>query len=131
MALEAGLRAETLITVDRADTAEQVGSGDVPVLATPRLLALAEQATLKAIEGRLGDGRTSVGTRLELEHRTASPVGAEVTVGAELVEVDGRRLVFAVAATDRAGALVGSGRIERLVVDRATFLSGAAARAAG
>ncbi|MQY06092.1 thioesterase family protein [Actinomadura macrotermitis] len=123
MALRAGLRAETRHTVGPEDTAERVGSGDVPVLATPRLLALAEAATVRAVAGRLEEGRTSVGTRVELTHRAPTPVGGRVTVQAELTEVDGRRLVFAVTATDEAGATIGSGRIERLTVDRATFLA--------
>ncbi|WP_346042574.1 thioesterase family protein [Actinomadura chokoriensis] len=105
-----------------ADTAVAAGSGDVPVLATPRLLALAEAATVEALGDRLGDGRTSVGTRVELEHRAASPVGARVTVEAELEEVDGRRLVFGVRAVDARG-VVGIGRIERAVVERERFLA--------
>jgi predicted thioesterase len=104
------------------DTAAAVGSGDVPVLATPRLLALAEAATVEAVKGRLGDGRTSVGTRVELEHRAASPVGSRVTVEAELEEVDGTRLVFAVGAVDERGPVAG-GRVERVVVERERFLA--------
>ena len=64
-----------------------------------------------------------MGTVVRLEHLAASPVGMEVTVTAELTEVDGRRLVFRVSATDARGTVIGSGRIERAVVDRETFLS--------
>ncbi|GLW65894.1 hypothetical protein Arub01_41380 [Actinomadura rubrobrunea] len=126
MELGPGLRADIEVTVGRDDTAERVGSGDVPVLATPRLLALAEAATVRAVAGRLGEGRTSVGTRVELNHRAASPVGARVTVTAELTAVDGRRLSFAVSATDDRGTVVGDGIVERVVVDRARFLDGVA-----
>jgi predicted thioesterase len=86
------------------------------------LLALAEAATVEAVRGELGDGRTSVGTRVALEHRAASPVGVRVTVEAELAEVDGKRLVFAVNAVDERGP-VGSGRVERVVVERERFLA--------
>lgn len=123
MALKTGLQAETSVVVEEADTAVRVGSGDVPVLGTPRLLALAEAATVKAVEPWLEESRTSVGTRVELEHLAASPVGVRVTVRAELTEIDGARLVFAFTATDARGAVVGSGRIERVVVDRERFLA--------
>jgi fluoroacetyl-CoA thioesterase len=123
MELSPGLRAETVVAVGPDDTAQHVGSGDVPVLATPQLLALAEAATVTAVRDALGPGRTSVGTRVYLEHKAASPVGMRVTVAAELASVDGRRLVFDVAATDAHGTLVGLGTIERVIVDREKFLS--------
>ena len=82
------------IVVADSDTATAMGSGDVPVLATPRLLALAEAAAVAAITPGLDPGLTSVGTSAALEHKRPSPVGAEVEVEAELTEVDGRRLVF-------------------------------------
>jgi predicted thioesterase len=91
-----------------ADTAEAMGSGNLPVLATPRLLALAEAATVAAVTPQLADGLTTVGTAVSLEHRKASPLGAEIVVEAELTEVDGRRLVFGFiarpAGTDADGA---------------------------
>ncbi len=107
--------------VEREDTAQKVGSGDVPVLATPRLLAIAEMATVEATRAHLAPGETSVGTRAELEHLAASPIGTHVEVDTELTEVDGRRLVFAWEARDR-HTLVGRGTIERVVVDRARFV---------
>lgn len=122
MTLAPGLQARLLIMVEREDTAAKVGSGDVPVLATPRVLALAEQATRQAVAGALAPGQTSVGTRVSLEHLAASPVGAHVEVAVELTEVDGRRLVFGFTARDRE-ALVASGTIERVVVDRERFLA--------
>ncbi|WP_431925169.1 thioesterase family protein [Nonomuraea jabiensis] len=122
MTLAPGLRAQLLIMVEAEDTAKKVGSGDVPVLATPRLLALAEAATVQAVEKHLAPGETSVGTRVELEHLAASPLGTHVQVGVELTEVDGRRLVFAFEAHDQ-HAVVGRGTIERIVVDRAKFLA--------
>ncbi|MCF6470209.1 thioesterase [Nonomuraea sp. MG754425] len=122
MTLVPGLRAQMLIVVEMEDTAKRIGSGDVPVLATPRLLAVAEATTVRAVERHLAPGETSVGTRVELEHLAASPLGTQVRVGVELTEVDGRRLVFAFEAHDD-HTVVGKGTIERVVVDRARFLA--------
>ncbi len=132
--LAPGLTASVRSRVADADTAEMAGSGDVPVLATPRLLALAEAATVAAVRPYLAAGTTSVGTAVTLEHRRASPVGAEVVVEAELTEVSGRRLVFSFIARDTAlasagpgddgeHAVIGAGTVERVVVDRDAFLS--------
>ncbi|MER6946860.1 thioesterase family protein [Nonomuraea sp. NPDC000554] len=121
MTLAPGLRSQLVIMVEREDTAQNVGSGDVPVLATPRLLALAERATVEAVGPHLAQGETSVGTRVELEHLAPSTLGTHVEIGVELTEVDGRRLVFRFQARDR-HAVVGRGTIERVVVDRARFL---------
>src|SRR5690242_18427629 len=98
MGLAVGLRATVRHTVTEADTAIEAGSGDVPVLATPRLLALAEGACVAALEPHLSPGMTSVGTAVALEHRRPTPVGAEVEVEAELTEVEGRRLGFSFIA---------------------------------
>jgi len=133
------LRASVFAVVSEADTAIEVGSGDVPVLATPRLLALAEAASVAAIEPQLTAGMTSVGTAVSLEHRRASPVGAEIDVEAELTEVDGRRLVFSFIVRhspppsgegagrgdpgDDEDLVVGAGSLERVVVDREKFLA--------
>lgn len=135
MTLAAGERATVQILVTEADTAIAVGSGDVPVLATPRLLALAEAACVAAIAPHLPEGMTSVGTAVSLEHRRACPVGAEVTVEAELTELDGRRLVCrfiarqtgqprpAPSAAGGEEPVIGAGTVERVVVDRVKFLS--------
>src|SRR5512139_1830398 len=111
--LAAGLSAELSIVVTGDDTAISAGSGDVPVLATPRLLALAEAATVAAVRDHLPEGMTTVGATVALSHRAASPVGAEVVA---------RRLVFTVEARE-GGKLVGTGRVERVIVDRERFLS--------
>lgn len=121
MTLAPGLRAQLLIVVEVSDTAQKIGSGDVPVLATPRLLAVAEMATLEAVRSHLAPGETTVGTRVELAHLAASPLGTHVEITTELTEVDGRRLVFGFEARDKQ-SVVGRGTIERMVVDRAKFL---------
>jgi predicted thioesterase len=111
-------------TVTEADTAEALGSGDLPVLATPRLLAWCEAATCAAIEPALAEGETSVGTRVQLEHLAASPVGAELEVTATTAYVDGRLHRFAVAARHGAdGRVVGSGEVTRVVVDASRFMA--------
>ena len=118
---EAGL---LRFTVTDGDTAAALGSGSLPVLATPRLLAWCEAATCAAIEGLLGAGETSVGTRVSLEHLAASPVGAEVEVTASSAYVDGRLHRFTVAARHTGdGKVVGSGEVTRVVVDAERFLS--------
>jgi predicted thioesterase len=130
MALAPGLLSFVEITVTDTDTAIAMGSGDVPVLGTPRLLALAEAAAVAAIAPGLEPGLTSVGTSAALEHKQPSPVGAQVVVEAELTEVDGRRLAFRFIARhkplpgspDDQDAVVGAGTLERVVVDKDRFV---------
>ena len=110
-------------TVTDADTAEAVGSGSLPVLGTPRLLAWCEAATCAAIEPTLAPGETSVGTRVELEHVAASAVGQEVEVTATRSYADGRLRRFSVMARNVGGRVVATGEITRVVVDAERFLS--------
>ncbi|MBY8872544.1 thioesterase [Micromonospora sp. PLK6-60] len=117
-----GLVARVELTVTAADTATAVGSGDVPVLATPRVVALAEAATVAATAAPMPPGRTTVGTRVELDHLAATPVGRTVVAQARLAAVDGRRLAFEVAVTD-GDETVARGRVERVLVDRERFLA--------
>lgn len=119
------LTATLTFTVTDADTAEAVGSGSLPVLGTPRLLAWCEAATCAAVEPALADGETSVGTRVSLEHLGASAVGQEVEVTASSSYVDGRLHRFTVAARHLGGngKVVGTGEVTRVVVDSARFLS--------
>ncbi len=114
--------ANLTFTVTSEDTARAVGSGSLEVLGTPRLLAWCEAATCAAVEADLGDGETSVGTRVALEHTAASAVGASIDVTASLVYSDGRLRRFSVAATE-GGKVVGTGEITRVVVDAERFLS--------
>ena len=111
-------------TVTEADTAAAVGSGTLPVLGTPRLLAWCEAATCAALEPTLPKGATSVGTRVSLEHLAASPVGAVVEVSASASYVDGRLHRFTVSARHAGDAkLVGTAEVTRVVVDAERFLS--------
>lgn len=104
------------------DTALAVGSGSLPVLGTPRLLAWCEAATCAALVPVLSPHETSVGTRISLEHTAPTVVGATVAVTASVVHVDGRLVRFSVAARQD-GKLVGSGEVTRVVVDAERFLS--------
>jgi fluoroacetyl-CoA thioesterase len=121
------MEAELAFTVTGSDTSEALGSGSLPVLGTPRLLAWCEAVTCAAIDPTLPEGSTSVGTRVELEHRAASPVGAEVRVTASSSYVDGRLHRFSVLARhtgpDGDGKVVGTAEITRVVVDSEKFLS--------
>jgi predicted thioesterase len=111
-------------TVTDDDTALALGSGSLAVLGTPRLLAWCEAATCAEVESTLDDGETSVGTRVQLEHLAASPVGAELEVTAETAYVDGRLHRFTVAAQHSAdGKVVASGEVTRVVVDAERFLA--------
>lgn len=106
------------------DTAAALGSGDLPVLGTPRLLAWCEAATCAAIESVLPPGGTSVGTHVDLQHVAPSPVGATVRVTARGTSPEGRSIRFeAEAVTSPGERLVGRGEITRAIVDRAHFLS--------
>lgn len=110
------------MTVSASDTAIALRSGSVPVLATPRLLALCEEAAVKAVAGLLDDTSTTVGVQVMLDHVGPSPIGRQVTAEATLEKVAGRKLHFMVSVRDERGHLVAAGRVTRVVVDEAQFL---------
>ena len=107
--------------VTAADTALAVGSGDVEVLATPRLITWLEYTTAQLALSALAPGQTSVGTSVRVRHRLPTRVGNTVDIAADGPEVDGRHLLFQVRATTSAGQLVADGELERVVVDRERF----------
>lgn len=115
---------QATLEVRAEDTAESLGSGDVAVLATPRLVALCEEASCRAVDGKLpgGSSRTTVGVRVQFDHLAPVKVGSEVVAEATLERVEGRRLVFTISASDASG-LVGCGRVTRVVVERDAFLA--------
>ena len=119
--LRAGMTGRISKVVAQGMCAVAVGSGELPVLATPVLAALVEEAAWRSISSGLDEGQTTVGTKLELNHTKATPQGMAVTVETGLQEVDRRRLVFRFVATDEAGE-VASGTHERFVVDAARFM---------
>ncbi|HZM77054.1 MAG TPA: hotdog domain-containing protein [Candidatus Limnocylindrales bacterium] len=119
--LTPGLTAKVELTVADADTAQALGSGDVPVLGTPRAVALAEAATVAATTRSLGPGQTTVGVRVELDHKAATPIGRRVVAEARLTKVEGRNLVFDVVVRD-GQTVAAEGRVWRVLLDRQRFL---------
>lgn len=117
-----GLKGESRLVVGDDDTALALGSGDIKVLGTPRLVALFEQATVEALHDVLTDGQSSVGMRVQIDHLQPTPVGAEVIVDAQLDKIEGRRLSFTVTASD-SGGLVAAGKVTRVVIDVDKFMS--------
>lgn len=115
-----GLAGRAELVVGTNDTAPRVGSGRVPVLATPVMISVIEAAALDAVEHLLAEGKQSLGTHLDVSHLAATPVGMRITASAELVAVEGRQLIFRVRAEDEAD-LVSEGTHSRVVVDVARF----------
>jgi predicted thioesterase len=114
--------------VTDTDTAAAMGSGDVPVLATPRLIAWMEAATVQAAAGFLGSGQTTVGTSIRIQHRRAAPVGGSVEITATPPhDVARHRLTFRVLAVDGSGEVIAAGEIDRAIVDRRRFLASVSA----
>ncbi|HEY7281565.1 MAG TPA: hotdog domain-containing protein [Actinomycetota bacterium] len=125
--LTPGLTGRVAVEVDEGRTARWLGSGDLDVLGTPSVVALAEAAACAAVAGRLPEGNTSVGTRVELDHVAPTVPGRVVTAAATLTSVDGRTLEFGVTVEDEAG-VVARGRHWRTIVDRERFLVSARRR---
>ena len=118
-----GLTHTSTLEVTDEKTAVSLGSGDMPVLATPAMLALMENAAMLAVAGELPQGSTTVGGHISSSHLMPTPKGATVTATATLTQADGRKLTFRVEAHDHAGNLLGEGTHLRFVVDRERFMS--------
>ena len=125
--LQPGIKAEKSLTVTDANTAKTMGSGTLDVFATPAMVALIEQTAYTSIESELEPGWGSVGTSLNIQHLSATPVGMTVTATTELVEVDRRRLVFHAEVYDEKG-LVGKGTHDRFLVENEKFQAKADAK---
>ena len=127
MSIEIGMkgRAETVVTPD--NTAQAAGSGLVPVFATPYMVALMENAAVQAVQSALAADEGTVGTRLDVTHDDATPIGMKVWAEAEVTAVEGRKLTFAVSAYDEAGK-IGRGSHERFVIKTDKFLARAQAK---
>ena len=118
--LEPGLIGSAEIVVGTNDTAPRVGSGAIPVMATPVMISLMEAAALACAEKHLPPGHQSLGTHLDVSHIAATPIGLKVRATAELIAVEGRHLTFAVRAEDIGGP-IGEGTHKRVVVEVARF----------
>ena len=122
MAPRTGLSARIDLVVTADDTAEALGSGSVPVLGTPRLIALCEEASCLAVDDHLAEGETSVAKRVQFDHLVPVGVGGTVSAEATLDRVQGRRMTFTVSVSE-GGSLVAAGRVTRVIVGRAEFLA--------
>jgi fluoroacetyl-CoA thioesterase len=119
--VEPGLSAEVELVVADADTAVALRSGEVPVLGTPRVVALCEEASVAALAGRLEPGETTVGHTVQLDHVAPTKVGTTIRAEATLLKVNGRRLTFSVSVSDARG-LVAAGKVTRVIVDADRFM---------
>jgi fluoroacetyl-CoA thioesterase len=128
--IEPGLSATVTLVVGESDTAAAFASGWVDVLGTPRLIGMLEEDAARAVQPALAEGLTTVGTRVDMRHLAATPVGMRVTASAELVEVNERRLRFRIHAHDEREQ-VAEGMHERAIVNRARFLERVAQKARG
>ncbi len=122
MNLKSGITHTLEMIVMEKDTALVYRSGKLPVLATPAMAALMEETCWKSVAPYLEEGQGTVGTRLDLVHTAATPVGMNVTCRSELTEVDGRRLVFSVEVSDECGP-IGKGTHERFIINNEKFLT--------
>jgi predicted thioesterase len=120
--MEIGAKFKVTIKVEEKDTAMAHGSGTLAVLATPRMIALMEESAYKCIDKYLEEGQSSVGTYLDVKHLAATPVGMDVYAESEVIEIDGRRVVFSVKAYDEKG-LIGEGKHERFIVFSEKFVA--------
>ena len=127
MEITVGMNGEGGTTVEREDTAMEVGSGDLMVYATPCMVALMEGAACEAIAEAMGENQTTVGTALNIEHISATPVGLEVRAVAEVTAVEGKVITFDVKAFDEAGE-IGHGTHQRVMVNAQKFLDRAYAK---
>ena len=121
MEITVGMKGEAATLVEQEDTAKEVGSGDLLVYATPCMVALMEGAACEAIAGALSDTQTTVGTALNIEHVSATPVGLEVRAEAEVTAVEGKVITFDVRAFDESGE-IGKGTHKRVIVNSQKFL---------
>ena len=120
--MKVGIKNQIKKTVVEELTAKVMGSGRLDVFATPAMVAMMEEAAHTSVENELEEGQGTVGTSMKVSHLAATPVGMEVTCESELVEVDGRKLVFEIKAMDEAG-LIGEARHERFIIENEKFLA--------
>lgn len=120
--MEIGQSFTATTTVVKELTAEVMGSGDMPVFATPAMIALMENAAMKAVASDLPEGSSTVGIEMSVSHMKASAIGAAISAKAEITEIDGRKITFSVVAKE-GDATIGEGKHVRFVVDKEKFLS--------
>lgn len=126
--LKKGMTGKYSLTVNDDNTARAMQSGELEVFATPCMAAAMEKASCECVKGELDDTQSTVGTKLDIAHTSATPKGMNVTAYATLEEIDGRRLVFSVSAEDDKG-VIGKGVHERFVIDKEKFMAKTNAKA--
>ena len=119
--LKAGIKGSAEVKVTEANSAKVMGSGSLDVFATPAMIALIEKAAAESVLPYLEEGQTTVGTLINVKHVAATPLGCTARSECELIEVDGRRLVYNVSAYDNAG-LIGEGVHERFIISAEKFM---------
>ena len=122
MELKTGIKNKSELTVSFEQTAASAGSGGQPVFSTPHMVAMMENTAWSSVEPYMEEGKTTVGSHLDIAHVSASPVGAHITCETELTEIDGRKLTFRVSASDDAG-LIGEGTHERFIITTDKFMA--------
>ena len=120
MDMQTGIKNEMSVVVTEDLTASKVGSGLLPVYATPSMIALMENTCASCVQPYLEEGQETIGTKVDIAHVSSTPIGMKVWCESELIDIDRRRLVFKVAAYDEKG-LIGEGRHERFIIDIAKF----------
>ena len=120
--MKVGMQHTVIETVTNEKSAAQVGSGLLPVYATPAMIALMEKCASECVAPFIEEGKSSVGTMLNVKHLAASPIGIQISCTATLTEIDGRRLVFSLVASDEKGP-IGEGTHERYIIDVERFMA--------
>lgn len=125
--LKQGLLGKEQIIVSHSNCALTMGSGSLEVYATPAMVALMECAAANSVKAHLEPGKTTVGVSIDVKHVSATPLGMTITCESELVEVDGKRLVFRITASDKCG-VIGTATHERMIIDVKRFMEKAASK---
>lgn len=120
--LNTGIKGKAEIKVSLEVTADKIGSGNLPVFATPSMVAIMEKAACESILPYLEEGLSTVGSMININHISATPIGMNVRSESELIDIEGKRLIFKVSAYDDTG-LIGEGKHERIIIKEDKFLS--------
>ncbi len=120
--INTGIKGVARTVVNNSNTAMAMGSGELEVFATPSMVALMEKSAVECLKGRLEEGLGTVGTVININHVSATPLGMEVYAESELIEIDGKHLVFSVKTFDEKG-LIGEGAHERFIINNEKFMS--------
>lgn len=121
--MEVGQTFTQIITVREQDAAAQMGSGSLMVFATPAMVAYMENTAMKMVQDEMAEGNDTVGIEINVKHTKASPIGAKITISAEITAIESRKIVYAIVAKDEQGDVVGSADHQRFIIDKERFLA--------